>query len=128
MATSATPANSSPAPPSDAPSAIAPAAGWPSPISASATAAATSALTAVTTTSVAAVGALRPTTLARISSLRPVCSSARVCRPTMNMLIKAATTAPIAPHCQAVSPPTVVTRYAGPTIAIRPGLPVTVAA
>ena len=45
----------------------------------------------------------------------------------MNMLISAATTAPNAPHCQAVSPPTLVTAYGGPTMAIRPGLPLTVA-
>ena len=57
---------------------------------------------------VAAIGARRPSTLARSSSLRPLCSSPRVWRPTMNMLISAAQIAPIPPHCHAVSPPTLI--------------------
>jgi hypothetical protein len=109
IATTATPANSRPAPPSDAPRAIEPAAGWSSPIIVSATRAASSTFTTVTTTIVAAVGAYRPTTLARTSSLRPLCSSPRVWRPMMNMLASAAVMAPSPPHCQAVSPPTFVT-------------------
>ena len=82
---------------------------------------------AVTTTSAAAIGAKRPTGAARTSSLRPVCSSARVWRPTKNMLMSATNAAPKPPICQATSPPTVVRLYGGPTIAIRPGLPSTVA-
>jgi hypothetical protein len=128
MAMAATPVNSSPTPVSEAPKAIDPGAGCPKPSIVRAMATPTSTLTAATTTSAAAVGARRPTTLARTSSLRPLCSSARVCRPTRNMLIRATTTPPNPPHCQATSPPTLVTAYGGPTIAIRPGLPATVAA
>ena len=76
--------------------------------------------------SAAVSGARRPITLARTSSLRPLCSSPRVWRPTMNMLIRAATTAPNAPHCHATSPPTLVTAYGGPTMAISPGFAATV--
>ncbi len=58
--------------------------------------------------SAAATGAKRPTGAAPISSLRPFCSSARVWRPTMNMLISATNAAPKPPICHATSPPTVV--------------------
>ena len=47
---------------------------------------------AAATTSTAVTGALRPTTVARNSSVRPVSSSARVCRPTRNMPMRATTT------------------------------------
>ena len=97
------------------------------PIITSAVTAPISSWAATATVRAAASGAWRPTTLARTSSLRPLCSSPRVCRPMMNMLMSAATTAPNAPHCHAVSPPTLVTAYGGPTIAISPGLPFTVA-
>ena len=112
---------------SEAPSAIEPATGVSAATITSAVAAPISSCASAATTSAAVSGAARPTTLARTSSLRPLCSSPRVCRPTMNMLISAATTAPKAPHCHATSPPTLVTASGGPTIAIRPGLLATVA-
>jgi hypothetical protein len=126
-ATAATPAKNTPTPASEAPRAIEPAAGVSAATITRAVATPISTCANTVTASAAASGAARPTTLARTNSLRPLCSSPRVCRPTMNMLIKAATTAPKAPHCQAVSPPTLVTPYGGPTMAIRPGFPSTVA-
>ena len=128
IATAATPVKNRPTPVSDAPNANEPAAGSPKASIVSATAIPTSRFTAATTPSAAAVGARRPTGAARTSSLRPLCSSARVCRPSSSMLISATTTAPKPPHCHATSPPTLVTAWGGPTIAIRPGLPATVAA
>ena len=126
-ATAATPANSSPTAASEAPSAIDPAAGVSNETITSAVTAPISSWANAVTMSAATSGVARPTTPARTSSLRPLCSSPRVWRPMMNMLIRAATTAPKAPHCHATSPPTLVTAYGGPTIAIRPGLPSTVA-
>ena len=94
----------------------------------SATSRPSSSCTAVTTTSATAIGAKRPTGAAPTSSLRPLCSSWRVWRPTKNMLISATNAAPKPPICHATSPPTFSRLYGGPTIAIRPGLPSTVAA
>jgi hypothetical protein len=109
IATAATPAKNRPTAASDAPSAIEPAAGVSAAIITTATAAAMSTCATAVTASAAVSGAARDTTPERTSSLRPLCSSPRVWRPTMNMLISAATTAPNAPHCHATSPPTVVT-------------------
>ena len=126
-ATAATPANTSPTPASEAPSANDPSAGWSIAIIESATSSPSSNCTAVTTPSATAIVVKRPTGAAPTSSLRPVCSSCRVWRPTKNMLISATIAAPKPPICHAMSPPTVSRLYGGPTIAIRPGLPLTVA-
>ena len=107
-ATAAMPANTSPTPASDAPSAHDPAAGWDSPSMESATSTPSRTCAALATISAAVTGAKRPTGAAPISSLRPSCSSARVWRPTMNMLISATNAAPKPPSCQATSPPTVL--------------------
>ena len=128
IATAAMPANTTPTPVSDAPSASEPSAGWSSAIIANATTAPIRTCAPVATISAAASGTLRPTGAAPTSSLRPLCSSPRVWRPRKNMLISAANAAPNPPSCHATSPPTVVTSWGGPTIAISPGLLVTVAA
>ena len=64
----------------------------------------------------------RPTAAARSSSSRPLSSSARVCRPTRNMLISPATTAPKADACQVTWPPMVFSARAGPAMAMKAAL------
>ena len=61
--------------------------------------------------------ACRLTAAARTSSSRPLSSSARVCRPTRNMLISPATIAPNAEACHITWPPMVLSARAGPAIA-----------
>ena len=65
----------------------------------------------------------RPTGAARSSSSRPLSSSARVCRPTMNMLISPAQMAPKAAACQVTCPPVVFSARAGPVMAMRAAFP-----
>jgi len=72
--------------------------------------------------------ACRSTGAARRISSRLLSSSARVCRPTRNMLISPARTAPKAVACQATCPPTVSSARAGPAIAMKAELPVMLAA
>ena len=76
-------------------------------------------LATAATTSAATIGACRPTAAARTSSSRPDSSSALVCRPMMNMLIRPATTAPNAMACHATCPPTVLSARAGPVMAMK---------
>ncbi len=72
--------------------------------------------------SAAVIGASRPIAAARTSSSRPVSSSARVCRPMMNMLIKPTQIAPKAVDCQVTWPPMVSSARAGPAIAMNAAL------
>lgn len=67
----------------------------------------------------AVIGASLPTAAARRSSSRPLSSSARVCRPTRNMLIRPATMAPNAVACQVTCPPIVLSALAGPVNAMK---------
>ena len=71
----------------------------------------------------AASGACRPTRAERISSARPVSSSARVCRPTRNMLINATTIATNARISKTTSPSIDCNSRVGPLIAITAVLP-----
>jgi hypothetical protein len=68
--------------------------------------------------SAATSGARRPTRAERISSARPVSSSARVCRPTRNMLISATTMARNEKISNTTSPPIESSSRVGPLIAI----------
>ncbi len=67
----------------------------------------------------AVIGANRSTGAARSSSSRPLSSSRRVCRPTRNMLIRAAATAPKALACHITWPPSVLSARAGPSMAMN---------
>ena len=69
--------------------------------------------------SAAVCGAQRPTAVERRSSSRPDSSSARVCRPTRNMLISPAQTAPNALACHVTWPPIVLSARGGPAIAMK---------
>ncbi|MGI3201531.1 hypothetical protein ACRJ4W_30200 [Streptomyces sp. GLT-R25] len=60
--------------------------------------------------------------MARISSVRPASSSPRVCRPIMNMLIRATRTSPIEPVWKATWPPIVSSAWTGPLKAMAPAL------
>ena len=70
----------------------------------------------------AVAGACRPTAEARTSSSRPLSSSARVCRPMMNMLISPTEIAPKAVACQVTCPPMVLSARAGPAMAMKAAL------
>ncbi len=82
----------------------------------------TSRLASTAVRTAAVVGACRSTAAARTSSSRPLSSSARVCRPTRNMLIRPTTIAPNAVDCQVTWPPMVLSARAGPAIAMNAAL------
>ena len=79
-------------------------------------------------TSAAVMDACRLTGEARSSSSRPLSSSARVCRPTRNMLINPTSTAPKADACHTTWPPIVFSARAGPAMAMKAVLPSMLAA
>ncbi len=67
----------------------------------------------------AVTDANRPTGAERTSSSRPLSSSARVCRPTRNIVISPISTAPKAEDCQNTWPPIVSSARAGPAMATK---------
>lgn len=88
--TAVTPANAIPTRPIATPTSIEPAAAYPLAIPSAATTIAAAAFAIAATIRAAVRGACRPTTFARTTSARPLCSSARVCRATRRMFIRAA--------------------------------------
>ena len=114
--------NASPQAPTAAPSRNEPPAGSPVAVPTTPIPSAIAAQATADTITAASSGACRPTRAARTSSVRPASSSARVCRPTVNIAMSAATSMTDAEISKATAPATVSSPTGGPANAIAAAL------
>jgi len=117
-----TPVKTTPHMPTEAPSRKDPRAGSPVRVATSPIASANATQASAETITAASSGACRPTSADRTSSVRPPSSSARLCRPVVNMAMRAATIITEPEISKATAPATVVRPTGGPEKAMAAAL------